>query len=189
MDKRGSFDSFKNHARYSADVEPHHNDANKDPRSENVLVVGLGSPIMSDDAIGLKVVEHIEAMNLPGVDTQQEAIGGLDIIPVIMGYRSAVIVDAIKTGSYDPGTVIILDPEDFEPTVANASAHEINLATAMHIGRQFEPAGMPDSVKFVAVEALDLVTVSETMTDAVADALPNAVDAVLSIIDRFQRSI
>jgi len=144
---------------------------------------------MSDDAIGLKVVEKIESMNLSGVETRQEAIGGLDIIPVIMGYRSVVIVDAIKTGSYDPGTVIIFNPEDFEPTVANASAHEMNLATAMHIGRQYEPEGMPDRVKFVAIEVSDLVTVSETMTDAVTDALPDAVAAVLDLIEKFQRSI
>jgi hydrogenase maturation protease len=157
--------------------------------SDTILVIGLGSPIMTDDAIGLKVVDAIESMNQRGIETRQEAIGGLDIIPILLGYRNVIIVDAIKTGAYAPGTVIIFDPEDFEPTVGNASAHGVNLATAMHIGRQLEPEGMPESVKFVAIEVSDIITVSETMTDAVNSALPDAVDAVLKIIDDIQRSI
>jgi hydrogenase maturation protease len=158
-------------------------------RSDKLLVIGLGSPIMSDDAVGLKVVDIIASMNIPDVDTRQEAIGGLDIIPVLLGYRNVIIVDAIRTCAHEPGTVMIFDPEDFEPTVANASAHEMNLATAMHIGRQLDPEGMPEKVKFVAIEVLDLMTVSETMTDAVESALPDAVDAVLRLIGDLQRSI
>jgi hydrogenase maturation protease len=157
--------------------------------SDTILIIGLGSPIMTDDAIGLKVVDVIGSMNLQGIETRQEAIGGLDIIPVIMGYRNVVIVDAIQTRAYPPGTVIIFDPEDFEPTVGNASAHGVNLATAMHIGRQYEPKGMPESVKFVAIEVSDIMTLGETMTDAVESALPDAVDAVLGIIADIQRSI
>ena len=45
-----------------------------------ILVVGLGSPIMSDDAIGLIVAQAIEDMHLDRVETRQEAVGGLDII-------------------------------------------------------------------------------------------------------------
>jgi len=157
--------------------------------SEKILIIGLGSPIMTDDAIGLRVVDIIDSMNIPDVETRQEAIGGLDIIPMLLGYRNVVIVDAIKTGAYEPGTVIIFDPEDFEPTVANASAHEMNLATAMRIGRQLEPDGMPERVKFVAVEVSDIVTVGETMTDAVQASLPDAVNAVLDIVGGIQRSI
>jgi len=159
-----------------------------DKLSDTVLVIGLGSPIMTDDAIGLKVADVIGSMGIDNVETRQEAIGGLDIIPMIMGYRSVIVVDAIKTGACDPGTIIIFDPEDFEPTVANASAHEINLATAMHMGRQLEPESMPLSVKFVAIEVSDIMTVSETMTDAVSNAIPNAVEAVLELIDEAQTS-
>ena len=154
--------------------------------SDRILVVGLGSPIMSDDAIGLRVIDEIDKNRPEYVDTRQEAIGGLDIIPIISGYRYAVIVDAIQTRAYAPGTVMIFDPEDFEPTVGNASAHEVNLATAMHIGRQLDPGSMPLSVRFVAIEVEDLQTVGETMTQAVQDALPSAVDAVLHLIDGFR---
>ena len=158
-----------------------------DPRSDRILVIGLGSPIMTDDAIGLEVSEKIEKMKIPDVETRQEAIGGLDIIPVLWGYKNAIIVDAIKTGQYDVGTVIIFDPEDFEPTVTNASAHDFNLATAMKIGREMEPEQMPDRVVFVAVEVEDIQTVHEGMTERVQAAVGDAVDAVLHYINEFRR--
>ena len=153
-----------------------------------ILVVGLGSPIMSDDAIGLIVAQTIEDMHLDRVETRQEAVGGLDIIPVLWGYRHAIIVDAIKTEQYEPGTVMIFDPEDFEPTITNASAHDINLATAMAIGRDMEPEQMPVSVRFVAIEVEDLQTMHEGLTEKVEASKDKAVDAVKYLIEEFQKS-
>lgn len=160
-----------------------------DERTDTVLIVGLGSPIMSDDAIGLEVVDEIERMGLPGVETRQEAIGGLDIIPVLWGYRNVIIVDAIQTRQYEPGTVMFFDPEDFDDTIGDASAHDINLATAMRIGRQVEPEMMPDKVRFVAVEAEDIATVNEGMTPKLVEAKPRAVEAVLHLLKEIQSSI
>ena len=160
-----------------------------DERTDTVLIVGLGSPIMSDDAIGLVVVDEIERMGLPGVETRQEAIGGLDIIPVLWGYRNVIIVDAIQTRQYEPGTVMFFDPEDFDDTIGDASAHDINLATAMRIGRQVEPEMMPDKVRFVAVEAEDIATVNEGMTPKLIEAKPRAVEAVLHLLKEIQSSI
>lgn len=157
-----------------------------DTRSDTVLVIGLGSPIMTDDAIGLEVVQEIEDMHLEGVETRQEAIGGLDIIPVLWGYRHVVIVDAIQSGAYEPGTIMFFNPEDFDETIGDASAHDINLATAMRIGREMEPEMMPDEVCFIAIEAEDIGTVNEGMTPKLVAAKPSAVRATLDRIERFR---
>lgn len=157
-----------------------------DPRSDTILVIGLGSPIMTDDAIGLEVVEEIENMHLDKVETRQEAIGGLDIIPVMWGYKHVIIVDAIQTKEYEPGTVMFYNPEDFEETIGDASAHDINLATAMRIGREIEPEMMPDYVSFIAIEAEDIGTVSEQMTPKLVAAKPSAVRATLHKIEEIR---
>ena len=157
-----------------------------DKRTDTILVIGLGSPIMTDDAIGLEVVEEIESMHMDKVETRQEAIGGLDIIPVLWGYRHVIIVDAIMTGAYEPGTIMFFNPDDFEETIGDASAHDINLATAMRIGRNMEPEMMPDEVCFVAVEAEDIGTVNEGMTPKLVAAKPEAVKAVLHQIERLR---
>ena len=155
-----------------------------DRRSDTVLIIGLGSPIMTDDAIGLEVVQEIEDMHLEGVETRQEAVGGLDIIPLMWGYRNVIIVDAIQTEMYEPGTIMFFDPEDFDKTIGDASAHDINLATAMRIGREMEPEMMPDKVCFIAIEAEDIGTVNEGMTPRLVKAKPSAVRAVLHQLEQ-----
>jgi hydrogenase maturation protease len=157
-----------------------------DSRSDTVLIIGLGSPIMTDDAIGLEVVQEIEDMHLDGVETRQEPVGGLDIIPIMWGYKNVIIVDAIQTQMYEPGTIMFFDPEDFDETIGDASAHDINLATAMRIGRDMEPEMMPDRVCFIAVEAEDIGTMNEGMTPRLVEAKPSAVRAVLHQLEQIR---
>ena len=156
-------------------------------RDADIVVVGLGSPIMCDDAVGLRISDEIQSMRLPGVDCCQEAVGGLDILPVIHGYRYAVIVDAIQTMQYEPGTVMLFKESDFEEVIAGASCHDVNLPTAMKIGRQMDPEIMPKEVRFVAIEVQDIRTMSETMTPAVEGAVENGKSAVLHIIEEFRK--
>ena len=152
-----------------------------------IVVVGLGSPIMCDDAVGLRVSEMIEGMELDGVDCCQEAIGGLDILPVIHNYDYAVIVDAIQTMQYDPGTVLLFSESDFDDVVADAATHDVNLPTALKIGRSMDPEIMPMEVRFVAIEVEDIKTVTETMTPAVEASVGSATEAVLHTIEELRR--
>ena len=158
----------------------------KDTLEDRTVVIGLGSPIMSDDAVGLEISASIERMGLEDVDTLQEAVGGLDIIPMMKGYRNAIIVDAIQTGSYEPGTVLIFEPESFDCTIADVPAHDVNLATAIKIGRELDNSTMPETIRFVAVEVEDLRTVAEEMTPKVKAAVGPGTNAVLHLISVFK---
>ena len=150
---------------------------------ERFIVIGLGSPIMSDDAVGLKVAQAVEDLKIGNVDTLQEAVGGIEILPMIHGYRYAIIVGAIQTFQQEPGTVMIFDPDHFESTVNDTFAHDDNLATALKIGRQMDDSIMPEWIRFVAVEVEDIQTMSETMTPKVEAAVSSAKDAVLYLMD------
>ena len=156
-------------------------------RDAEIAVVGLGSPIMCDDAVGLRVSQAIEDMHLDNVDCHQEAVGGLDILPVIHGYKFAVIVDAIQLGQYEPGTVMIFTEQDFDNGVKEASSHDVNLPTAIKIGRQMDPDIMPERIMFIAIEVEDIMTVTETMTPRVEAAVESAKNAVLHLIEEFRK--
>ena len=149
-----------------------------------IAVVGLGSPIMCDDAVGLRVSEAIQAMDMDDVDCFQEAVGGLDILPVIHGYSHAIVVDAIQTGEYGPGTVLLFQESDFDEVIADSSTHDVNLPTAIKIGRKMDPGIMPETIGFVAVEVQDIKTVTETMTPEVEAAVGSATSAVVHLIER-----
>lgn len=148
-----------------------------------IAVVGLGSPIMCDDAVGLHVSEAVDALDIPDVDCFQEAIGGIDILPVIYGYSHAIVVDAIMTGQYGPGSVVIFDEAYFDDKILDTPTHEINLPTGIRIGRKMNPDLMPDTVDFVAIEIQDMKTVSEQMTPEVEAAVDSAKNAVLHVIE------
>ncbi len=148
-----------------------------------IAVIGLGSPIMCDDAVGLRVSEAIDALGMDDVDCFQEAIGGLDILPVIHGYSHAIVVDAIQTGEYGPGTVLLFRESDFDEVIADAATHDVNLPTAIKIGREMDPEIMPETMSFVAVEVQDIKTVTETMTPEVEAAVDSAKAAVLHLIE------
>jgi len=156
-------------------------------RKSRIAVVGLGSPIMCDDAVGLRVSQHIEDMHLEGVDCFQEAVGGLDILPVIHGYSMAIIVDAIQLGEYGPGTVLIYSESDFDEKINEAASHDVNLPTAMKIGRQMDPDIMPEKIMYVAIEVEDIKTMTETMTPNVESAVESAGRAVIHLIDEFRK--
>jgi len=153
-----------------------------------IAVIGIGSPVMTDDSIGLRVSEDIQALNMPDVDCSQEAIGGLELLPFMRGYSYVLIVDAIQTWQYEPGTVLIFDVADFESTVNNGMpAHDINIATAVGIGRQIDNSTMPKEIRFVAMEVKDMQTMSEDLTPEVAAKRQSMLDAALDVIEGFRR--
>jgi hydrogenase maturation protease len=100
----------------------------------------------------------------------------------MIGYRRAIVVDAICSGA-PPGTIHHLSP-DMLATQRSASAHDVNLPTALAFGRQ-AGAELPDDsdVYLVGIEALDVVNFSERCTPAVAAAIPQVVDEVVQLVE------
>jgi hydrogenase maturation protease len=101
----------------------------------------------------------------------------------MIGYDRAIIIDAIRTDA-EPGTIHLLSPNDI-PTQRSSSAHDVNLPTALKLGRQ---AGAqlppPSEILIIGVEVADVQTFDETLTPEVEIALPQAVEAVLTALDR-----
>lgn len=143
------------------------------------LVLGIGNPILSDDGVGIHVARLLRDRDLPGVTVDELAASGLEFLDVIQGYDKLVIIDAIETRGGRPGQLHILAEEDFERSIHGSSPHGINIATALALGRKLVPDRMPKEVVFFAVEAKDLVNVSERLTPEVERALPGIVERVL----------
>jgi hydrogenase maturation protease len=143
-----------------------------------VLVLGVGNPILSDDGVGIHVARELKKRKLPGVDVEELAASGLELLDVVRGYDKVVIIDAIQTTKGKPGELHILEEKDFEKSIHGSSPHGINIATALALGRKLVPNEMPKEVVFFAVEAEDVVNVSEKLTPKVAKALPRILEQV-----------
>ncbi len=158
---------------------------------DRVIVIGLGNPILSDDAVGLVVVREVERKlasspgGIPdGLRFVEAAVGGLDLIDLLSGHRGAVLVDAAVTGRARPGEVFELDIGFLEDTThlgTTGLSHQVDLATAWKLGRRLG-LPLPERLRVLAVEAADVKTFSEELSPAVAAALPAAVRAVSAAV-------
>jgi hydrogenase maturation protease len=150
------------------------------------LVLGLGNPLVSDDSVGLWVAEELKSLlaGRPEVDVDEDYWGGLRLMERMVGYDRAIVVDAICTGA-EPGTIHRFKP-DALATQRSASAHDMNLRTALELGRRAEvhlPAD--EEILLIGIEAEDVINFSEECTPAVRAAIPRAVEAVLEALDRW----
>lgn len=142
------------------------------------LIVGVGNPILSDDGVGIHAARMLLARGLPGVSVEELPASGLELLDMVLGYDRVIIIDAIQTKGGAPGDHYVLTEGDFERAVHGSSPHGINIATALAMGRKIVPDKMPKEVFFVAIEAEDLVNVSEELTPRVSEKLPGIVDMV-----------
>ena len=151
--------------------------------AKKTLILGLGNPLVTDDSVGLRVVERLKPLLADRVDVEvaEDYWGGLRLMERMIGFDRAIVVDAIQTGDR-PGAIHLLTPNGI-PTQRSASAHDVNLATALEFGRR---AGMAlpvnDRIQLVGVEVEDVLTFGEQCTPSVQAAIPSAVEAVLKAL-------
>lgn len=149
-------------------------------RAAETVVLGLGNPILRDDAVGVKVARAVRAF-LAGrtdVDVKEASVGGLKLLDELLGYRRAVIVDSVRTEGGAPGQIRKLTPEQLEHTQHLSSPHEISFMGVMRIAAE-QDLDLPRDITIVAVEIKDNMTFGEEMTPEVEAAIPHAVREVL----------
>ena len=143
------------------------------------LVLGLGNPILSDDGVGIKAAHEVaNQLNNPQVTVVETSTAGLSLLDSIVGYDKLIIIDAIQTERGEAGEIYRMGTADFSLTKHFSSPHQINLATALELGKMLNLA-MPKEITVFAVEAKDITSFSEECTPEVEKAIPEAVRMVL----------
>jgi len=149
------------------------------------LILGLGNPMLGDDGVGWRVAEACAIRLRGAAQTEVDclATGGLSLMERMVGYDRAILVDAITTGDKPPGAIYCFRIEELPNASAGhtGSAHDASLQTALQLGRRMG-ATLPASVIVVAVEAQQVYDFSETLSPAVATAVPRAVEMVVQIL-------
>lgn len=145
-----------------------------------LALVGVGNPLMTDDAIGLIVARHIHE-RLPHADAAdfiEASLGGLDLVESLEGYRRAIIIDAIKTDDGRAGDYYRLDIEDFQCAEAPAMTHHVGLAEGLELARRLG-MDVPGTIHVFAIEAPDPYTFGEGLSEPLEAAVPDLVAAIL----------
>ena len=155
-----------------------------------MVVLGLGNPVLGDDAVGLHVAGEVErllqARPVPGVRVLTSARGGFELIDLLAGCTHAVIVDCLEAPGGAPGTVRRLSLRRFAGSARLVGAHEMSVADAFELGRALG-AGMPDTVAIYGIAGAEMRTLGAAMTPAVVAAVAPLALRILRTAARWAR--
>jgi hydrogenase maturation protease len=139
------------------------------------LILGLGNPILTDDAVGIRVAQELEGPDVTVVATSE---AGLAILEEVTGYERLIIIDSIKTGEGEPGELYKLELEDLKPKSDFSSSHGLDIATAFKLGERLGYA-LPGQVSIYAVEVKDNTTFGEGFTPEIEKSIPLIVRQII----------
>ena len=146
------------------------------------LVVGLGNPILGDDGVGWRVAEAVQTA-VPHAKVEFLALGGLSLMERLIGYDRVIIIDSIQTQNGRVGDVTTFPLQALPDLSAGhtTAVHDTSLQIAIALGRQMG-AQLPDDITIVGIEAARVYDFSDELTAEVAAAVPQAVTAVLELL-------
>ena len=124
----------------------------------NVLVLGVGNMLLTDEGVGGRVVEELlRQYRIPeGVEIIDGGTMGMDLLPYMDDRSHLFIVDAIKT-EQAPGQAVRLpldDPPAFFRTMV--SPHQIGLSEVLGVAELTNC--MPPNIVLFGIEPVSLET-------------------------------
>jgi hydrogenase maturation protease len=153
------------------------------------VILGIGNPILSDDAAGLKVAQMIEGTlkkkknNINDIDVKQIYTGGLAVAEAMAGYDEAIIIDAIVTGNYPVGTVRELTLKDLPKARNITNTHDTDFSSAIELARSLS-IKMPGRIRIFGLESGDVGSFGDSLSEDVGKAIGRAARKILAITGR-----
>lgn len=149
------------------------------------LIIGLGNPILTDDGVGIQAARALREALPPdsGADVRELSVGGLTLMENMIGYERVILIDALMTPGSEPGTIRRLSLDELGHTLNTASSHDMNLPTALSVGRR-TGAELPadDAITIIGIEAQEVLSFGETCTEPIAAAIPTVVQMVRELL-------
>ena len=146
----------------------------------NILVLGLGNMLLSDEGVGIKALEELQRSYdcSSAVQIIDGGTIGLELLPYFEGRSHILIIDAVKTGK-KPGTIVkIEDPPAYFRT--RTSPHQIGLADVMGVAAITDI--LPRDITLFGIEPKQISTGLDLSTE-VAQNVSRLVDMVAAELE------
>jgi hydrogenase maturation protease len=101
----------------------------------NIVVLGVGNLLLSDEGVGIHVVHQLMKMALPpGVAVIEGRVYGLALVDVAAKADRLIVIDAVRGGGV-PGTIYRFGPEELSlgSNAYKMSVHEIGILEVIHL--------------------------------------------------------
>lgn len=143
----------------------------------NILVLGLGNILLSDEGMGVRVVEELQrCYEFPdSVDIVDGGTIGMELLPYFDERSHVLIIDAVKSGN-KPGAIVRIDdpPAYFSSKI---SPHQIGLADVLGVAAITDK--LPRNMTLFGIEPKELSTGLE-LSFEVAQSSSRLVDMVIT---------
>jgi hydrogenase maturation protease len=153
--------------------------------SITLLILGIGNNLLSDEGVGVHVVQHLQAREtLPaGVTLMDGGTLSFTLAEPIAQADALIVVDAARLDAA-PGTIRVVEGEAMDAFLRGArnSVHEVSLADLMDMARLTGDLPQRRCLVGIQPESLDW---GEAPSAAVAAAIPAAARQVREIALRW----
>jgi hydrogenase maturation protease len=153
----------------------------------DVMVLGIGCILFSDEGFGVRVVEQMEKQyefsdNVLLVDG---GVLGINLLGVISKPKHLIVVDAIRNKG-NPGDLYRLEGDAIPERIrAKNSLHQIDFLEALTLCQALDH--VPQTV-IIGVEPLDIDTQSLDLTPPVQARMEAVIEMILAELDRLGAS-
>ena len=153
---------------------------------ETILVLGLGNILLSDEAVGVRVVDALvdnpEAESL-GLKLMDGGTMGMSLLVEMEDADALIIIDAAFLKE-SPGFLKVFEGQGMDDFLRHRgrSPHDIGLDDLMD-GLRLREA-VPERRALIAIQP-EILTVGENLTKAVEAAVPEAAKTVIDLACRW----
>ncbi|MCU0800117.1 MAG: hydrogenase maturation protease [Candidatus Thermoplasmatota archaeon] len=151
------------------------------------IIVGIGNPILGDDAVGIHVVRALKEKGVgPDMVIEEAYTGGMNLLDLIIGYDRAILVDSISIPEKEVGDVLVMDPRKMGSS-HSANPHDVSFTEALELVQRMGAEGIPKEIALVAVNIEPSFDFSATLSPGVKGAIPKAISEINRLLEPQKR--
>jgi hydrogenase maturation protease len=145
---------------------------------KDVVVLGLGNPLMGDEGVGGEVISRLlqRADEFPSVEFIDAGTAGFSILHKLGGRRKAIIIDCCVMGAA-PGTMVVFTPDDVKSVkkLSHFSLHEADILQVIDLARRLGEC--PREILIFGIEPAS-VMMQKSLSPVLAERLDSYVELV-----------
>jgi hydrogenase maturation protease len=148
--------------------------AGKLTRNNDILILGLGSEILMDDGLPLRIIADLKKdPPIPGLHYRTANNGGLDLLDHFSGFRDVIIIDTVMTKQGVPGQVWFFNATDNDcmDTLHLSCCHDTTFSVTLALGRKLG-LSLPDQIWILAIEIIEGLEFSIQSSEQVESVYP-----------------
>jgi hydrogenase maturation protease len=154
-----------------------------DVYSPEIMILGIGSILFSDDGFGIQVIQRIEKeYEFPdNVLVVDGGVLGINLLGVISKPRHLIVVDTMRNHG-KPGDLYRIEGDAIPERIrAKNSLHQVDFLEALTLCQALD--NVPKAV-IIGVEPEDIQTLSLVLTPTVQAQVQPAIEMVLKELER-----